>query len=340
MSPQRKDLVRMLVIGISRCRHRNLSARCRSTGSPVQAATAARARSTRSTTGCWSRRSRCSCWSWRSRSTASSASACVPAVRPVTARRSTATPGSRSSGSRFPFLIVTALAVYAAVVLAQIEKKQPNELQVRAIGQQFTWHFEYTLPAARSSARTRSTCRTTGRLHEDQRLGRAAFVLGPAFRIKMDAVPGQTDHVRFTPDRIGHYEVVCAELCGPGHSTMRVASNVVSPQRSSSGSSEDQSREAGSRRRGCCRRPGSHGRAGQDDLHRRGRLRRLPHAGGRRNDRKRRPEPDQGPHRPEGRGLHQAVDRGPERRDHGGLPEGRHAPDFKTSSARRRSTRS
>src|SRR4051795_12746327 len=43
-----------------------------------------------------------------------------------------------------PFLIVTALAAYAAVVLAQIEKKHPNELQVRAIGQQFTWHFEYT----------------------------------------------------------------------------------------------------------------------------------------------------------------------------------------------------
>src|SRR3954470_1502519 len=45
-----------------------------------------------------------------------------------------------------PFLIVTALAVYAAVVLAQIEKKHPNELQVRAIGQQFTWHFEYAQP--------------------------------------------------------------------------------------------------------------------------------------------------------------------------------------------------
>src|SRR3954453_3659945 len=43
-----------------------------------------------------------------------------------------------------PFIIVTALAVYAAVVLAQIEQKKPNELQVRAIGQQFPWHFEYT----------------------------------------------------------------------------------------------------------------------------------------------------------------------------------------------------
>src|SRR4051794_31620806 len=48
-----------------------------------------------------------------------------------------------------PFLIVTALAIYAAVVLAQIEEKKPNELQVRAIGQQFTWHFEYTQPGGK-----------------------------------------------------------------------------------------------------------------------------------------------------------------------------------------------
>jgi cytochrome c oxidase subunit 2 len=53
----------------------------------------------------------------------------------------------------------------------------------------------------------------------------------PAFRVKMDAVPGQTDFVRFTPDRIGNYEVVCAELCGLGHATMRVRAAVVSPQR-------------------------------------------------------------------------------------------------------------
>src|SRR3954451_5869227 len=43
-----------------------------------------------------------------------------------------------------PFLIVTTLAIYAAVVLADIEKKKPKEMQVRAIGQQVTWHFEYT----------------------------------------------------------------------------------------------------------------------------------------------------------------------------------------------------
>jgi cytochrome c oxidase subunit 2 len=131
-----------------------------------------------------------------------------------------------------PFLIVTALAVYAAVVLAQIEKKQPNELQVRAIAQQFTWHFEYTQPGGKKF--------TTNVLYLPNNKPvymkiTAKDVLHsfwvPAFRVKMDAVPGQTDYVRFTPDRIGNYEVVCAELCGLGHATMRVRTAVVTPQR-------------------------------------------------------------------------------------------------------------
>jgi cytochrome c oxidase subunit 2 len=129
-----------------------------------------------------------------------------------------------------PFLIVTALAVYAAVVLAQIEKKQPNELQVRAIGQQFTWHFEYTIGGKKFMADqlylpnkrpVYVKINTKDVLH--------SFWV-PAFRLKEDAVPGQTDHVRLTPNRIGNYEVVCAELCGFGHATMRVKAAVVSPQ--------------------------------------------------------------------------------------------------------------
>jgi cytochrome c oxidase subunit 2 len=43
----------------------------------------------------------------------------------------------------------------------------------------------------------------------------------PQFRLKSDAVPGLTTGIRVTPDKVGRYEVVCAELCGLGHSTMR-----------------------------------------------------------------------------------------------------------------------
>ena len=35
--------------------------------------------------------------------------------------------------------------------------------------------------------------------------------------------------MRVTPNRLGRYDVVCAELCGIGHSTMRQAVRVVPP---------------------------------------------------------------------------------------------------------------
>lgn len=43
----------------------------------------------------------------------------------------------------------------------------------------------------------------------------------PEFRLKQDAVPGQPTELRFTPNRVGEYPVICAELCGPYHGAMR-----------------------------------------------------------------------------------------------------------------------
>ena len=41
------------------------------------------------------------------------------------------------------------------------------------------------------------------------------------FRVKMDLVPGLVSYVWFTPTRIGTYDLLCEELCGIGHFTMR-----------------------------------------------------------------------------------------------------------------------
>src|SRR6185312_6360759 len=51
----------------------------------------------------------------------------------------------------------------------------------------------------------------------------------PAFRMKIDAVPGITTSYRITPNRRGNYDVVCAELCGLGHALMRQTAHVVTP---------------------------------------------------------------------------------------------------------------
>ncbi|MGH7951641.1 MAG: cytochrome c oxidase subunit II [Limisphaerales bacterium] len=41
-----------------------------------------------------------------------------------------------------------------------------------------------------------------------------------AMRVCQDAIPGLRIPVWFTPDRIGRYQVNCAQLCGPGHAYM------------------------------------------------------------------------------------------------------------------------
>ncbi len=40
----------------------------------------------------------------------------------------------------------------------------------------------------------------------------------PEFRAKMDMIPGTVTYFWFTPTRTGTFEVLCAELCGTGHS--------------------------------------------------------------------------------------------------------------------------
>ena len=43
----------------------------------------------------------------------------------------------------------------------------------------------------------------------------------PEFRAKMDMVPGTVTYYWFTPTRTGTFDVLCFELCGVGHYTMR-----------------------------------------------------------------------------------------------------------------------
>ena len=43
----------------------------------------------------------------------------------------------------------------------------------------------------------------------------------PQFRSKMDAIPGIVTYYWFEPNKVGEYEVLCAEYCGVGHYAMR-----------------------------------------------------------------------------------------------------------------------
>jgi len=129
-----------------------------------------------------------------------------------------------------PALLIFSLCGYAYVVLRDIEHKPKHEMVVNVTGQQFAWSYQYTggtgkpvvsdelyLPRGKS---VEFHVKTTDVIHD--------FWV-PAFRLKVDAVPGVTTRYRVTPSRQGSYAVVCAELCGLGHSVMRSTVHVVDP---------------------------------------------------------------------------------------------------------------
>jgi cytochrome c oxidase subunit 2 len=130
-----------------------------------------------------------------------------------------------------PAIILVALCSYAYVVLRDVETAQAGEMKVRVVGQQFTWTFYYPgegggkevaspqlyLPKGKP---IRFDVQTRDVLHD--------FWV-PAFRQKIDAVPGITTRIRVKPTKTGTYPVVCAELCGLGHAVMRQSAHVVAP---------------------------------------------------------------------------------------------------------------
>ena len=125
-----------------------------------------------------------------------------------------------------PAILVTAIGIVSAIVLARNGEAGTRPLEVQAIGQQFAWKFVYSdfegvetgelvLPIGQE---TRFTMSSVDVIH--------SFWV-PNFGQKMDAVPGIETTILVTPDRTGEFAVVCAELCGLGHATMRARARVV-----------------------------------------------------------------------------------------------------------------
>jgi cytochrome c oxidase subunit II len=127
-----------------------------------------------------------------------------------------------------PTVIVLFGAGYSWATLNNIETRHPGYMNVNVYSQQYAWNFTYPGPDKFSR----------GVLHVpvDRQVVFSMHALDvihsfwvPEWRIKKDNVPGITTQAVITPDRVGTYQLVCTELCGFGHSTMR-ATVVVEPK--------------------------------------------------------------------------------------------------------------
>ncbi len=134
-----------------------------------------------------------------------------------------------------PGLILFALAVFQTGTWGMIKFKgrmpqetDPNVEVIRVFAKQFEWHFGYVgedgqwgtpddfvklsdlhVPVGRKVI---VKLQTRDVLH--------SFWL-PNARLKQDLLPGRTINQWFELTKAGRYPVVCAELCGKGHTTMQ-----------------------------------------------------------------------------------------------------------------------
>ena len=128
-----------------------------------------------------------------------------------------------------PTIIVLFAAGYSWVVLDDIEEKDADPLIVNVYSQQFAWTFGYPTEGNKWSEGVFHV--PVGRqvifkMHA-QDVIHSFWV--PEWRIKKDNVPGITTEAIITPDKPGTYQLVCTELCGAGHATMR-ATVVAEPE--------------------------------------------------------------------------------------------------------------
>jgi cytochrome c oxidase subunit 2 len=131
-----------------------------------------------------------------------------------------------------PAVLVTAIGIFSAIVLARNGDAGAQPLEVQAIGQQFTWKFAYS-DFDDADGEPVTTGELVLPLGQEARFTMTAVDVihsfwVPNFGQKMDAVPGIETEILVTPDRMGEFAVVCTELCGLGHATMRAKARVVS----------------------------------------------------------------------------------------------------------------
>ena len=147
---------------------------------------------------------------------------------------------------------IALIVFYAIPVWNKIKTNVPDvkdPVRVEIIGEQFGWSIHYAGPDGKLGPRKIELVHFSNPigLDRDDPASADDVVMGnemrlpvdktvvidllskdvvhsffvPEFRIKQDAMPGMNIPMWITPNKIGKYEMTCAQLCGFAHSLMR-----------------------------------------------------------------------------------------------------------------------
>ncbi len=115
-----------------------------------------------------------------------------------------------------PVILVVIIFYFGISNYIDIRTPPENANEVQVVAFQWGWKFQY--PNGMEDSQLHVVAREPTRLvMRSEDVIHSLYV--PAFRMKMDVVPGRYNKMWFTPTEPGEHHLFCAEYCGTGHST-------------------------------------------------------------------------------------------------------------------------
>ena len=128
--------------------------------------------------------------------------------------------------SVIPLVIVIAIFVWGFKGYVDLRTAPKDAFHINVTAQKWSWNFSYPNGFSDSALHVpvdtpvRVVISSVDVLH-------SLYI--PAFRVKMDAVPGRYTDLWFEANKTGEYRIFCAEYCGTSHSDM-LSKVVVHPK--------------------------------------------------------------------------------------------------------------
>jgi cytochrome c oxidase subunit 2 len=127
-----------------------------------------------------------------------------------------------------PFIIVMVIFFWGARVYFFVYRPPPDALSIHVIGRQWMWKVQHENGKREINSLHVPLNQPVVLTLASQDVIHSFFI--PAFRVKVDAVPGRYTKMWFTATKPGVYKLFCTEYCGTLHSAMIGTVTVLPPE--------------------------------------------------------------------------------------------------------------
>ncbi len=117
-----------------------------------------------------------------------------------------------------PLVIAMVMFVWGASLYFQITTPPSNAMEIYVVGKRWMWKAQHVSGQREINELHVPVGQPVKLIIGSEDVLHAYWV--PAFRMKMDAVPGRTTTMWFEAAKPGEYQLFCAEYCGMSHSRM------------------------------------------------------------------------------------------------------------------------